>query len=77
MVKIHIKEPESEKSIPIPYFAIKSFLLKANEVTGNSEEHKKSVNELMKVLRTFTKKNPGFVLVDIHDKEGTEVKITL
>ena len=77
MIKIHIKEPEGEKTIPIPYFAVKSFLLKANEATGSSGEHKKSVNELIKVLRTYAKKNPGFVLVDIHDKEGTDVTISL
>lgn len=77
MIKIHIKEPEGEKSIPLPYFAIKSFLLKANEVTGNNEGHKKFVNETITVLRSYAKKNPGFVLIDIYDKEGTEVKITL
>ena len=77
MIKIHIKESEGEKNIPLPYFAIKSFLLKANEETGNNEEHKKFVNETIKVLRSYAKKYPGFVLIDIHDKEGTEVKITL
>ena len=77
MIKIHIKESEGEKNIPLPYFAIKSYLLKAIEVTGNNEEHKKIVNETIKILRSYAKKNPGFVLIDIHDKEGTEVKITL
>lgn len=77
MIKIHIKESEGEKNIPLPYFAIKSFLLKANEVTGNREDTKKFANEMVKALSSFGKKNPGFVLVDIHDKEGTEVKIIL
>ncbi|MBE6588212.1 MAG: hypothetical protein E7647_07360 [Ruminococcaceae bacterium] len=77
MIKIHINESEGEKSIPLPYFAIKSFLLKANEATENNAESVKSVNEIIKALKKFAKSNPGFVLIDIHDKDGTNVKITL
>ena len=77
MIKIHIKEPEGEKTIPLPYFAIKSFFYKASNATGIGEDTKKGVKEIIKVLQAFAKDNPGFVLIDIQDKEGTGVKITL
>ncbi len=77
MVKIHIKELEGDKTIPLPYFAIKKFLIKANESSQNNEENIQKINDIIKAIKAFAKKHPGFVLAEIQDKQGTGITISL
>ncbi|MBE6714760.1 MAG: hypothetical protein E7575_05695 [Ruminococcaceae bacterium] len=75
MIKIRILDPESEKEkvIPIPYFAMKKVL----GVVIQTEKGKGCLDKIVSDLKKFSKKNPGFIFVDIKDSDGTEVTITL
>jgi len=75
MIKICIKDPEEhiDKVIPLPYVIIKKAL-------GNASDNGKStdaINDVLKQLKRFAKRNPGFVIVDIHESGGTTIKITI
>ncbi len=75
MIKICINDPEEkiEKVIPMPYIVIEKILSHAL----NGEDNKDTINDVLKQLKSFSKKNPGFAIVDIHDHEGTTIKITI
>lgn len=73
MIKISIKDSEGgkEMTVPIPYCLGKHMMRTDGGIPADV------VDKLIKELKAFSKKNPGFCLVEVKSADGDEITITL
>jgi len=79
MIKIRVKDNTESKPrvIPVPYTALGMIFGKA-DISESGEAVPGALGKtIIKELKQFAKKNPGFVFIEVKDSDGSEVTITL